>query len=91
MNFIAIARVDAVGNSQTNVNYSTDDHAPLQGKSYYRLKMIDKDGKSDYSAIRIVLQSTSPIVKIVGNPVQNSLQVITTSNNNGKKWLSDNQ
>jgi len=86
-NFSAVATVNATGNSQAEVNYNSEDNAPLQGKSYYRLKIVDKDARTEYSAVRIVLVSTNPTVKIVGNPVQNSLQVITsTAHSNKAEW-----
>lgn len=47
--------VPSQGNSTTVQVYTTNDNDPLQGRSYYRLKWTDIDGKSAYSAIRTVL------------------------------------
>jgi hypothetical protein len=47
--------VPGQGNSNTIQVYTTNDNNPLNGRSYYRLKWTDKDGKSAYSAIRSVL------------------------------------
>ncbi len=47
--------VPSQGNSTTVQVYTTNDNDPLQGRSYYRLKWTDIDGKSEYSAIRSVL------------------------------------
>ena len=78
--FSAVAMVSANSNSQTEKNYNTQDDQPLQGKSYYRLKMVDIDGSFDYSAVRVVFNSSDPLIKIIGNPVQQSLQVVSSLN-----------
>jgi hypothetical protein len=85
INFSPIATVQAAGNSQANINYSKEDNAPVQGKSYYRLKMTDIDGRSEYSPVRTVLVSAKQIVKLAGNPVQNNLELITSASVAGNK------
>ncbi|MEO6722444.1 MAG: T9SS type A sorting domain-containing protein [Ferruginibacter sp.] len=47
--FNNIKTVDAVGNGDHN--YSGADMQPLDGESFYRLRMNDKDGKFSYSPI----------------------------------------
>lgn len=37
------------GNSTTLLNYSTEDIQPYEGRSYYRLKQTDFDGRTTYS------------------------------------------
>jgi hypothetical protein len=88
IHFSLFTTVQAAGNSQGDINYTKEDAAPLAGKSFYRLKMVDIDGKSEYSPVRIVLLSEKTLVKIVGNPVQNTLEFVTSSNfTNGKnEW-----
>lgn len=44
VNFIQLGRVNANGNSETEVNYSFDDIKASAGINYYRLKLVDKDG-----------------------------------------------
>jgi hypothetical protein len=39
------------GNSSTVLNYSFSDNNPLQGKTYYRLQIVDKNGRTTYSPI----------------------------------------
>lgn len=46
-----IQRVKGAGNSTGILNYETQDHSPLHGLSYYRLKQIDFDGSYSYSGI----------------------------------------
>lgn len=55
-NFTNIATVDAAGNSSTILQYSyTDVNAnSFGGRVYYRLKMLDTDGTSAYSPIKLL-------------------------------------
>jgi Peptidase family C25 len=49
--FVKIGFVKGNNNLKEQNNYSFDDESPLEGLNYYRLKMIDNDGKSNYSKI----------------------------------------
>ncbi len=49
-----IAVVAAKGNSNSAQNYSADDIATYSSKVYYRLKMVDADGKFEYSPVTAV-------------------------------------
>lgn len=56
--------------------YHWEDRSPLDGKSYYRLKQIDKDGKFDYTKVlRVNRNSLSATVLIYPNPVREMLHV----------------
>jgi hypothetical protein len=81
--FAPIATVQANGNTQSEKFYVKEDVAPLPGKSYYRLKMVDMDGHSEYSAIRSVLVSGKPLVALLGNPVRSTLEFVSSSATNG--------
>jgi hypothetical protein len=50
----SIAVVPAKGNSNSVQKYSADDIAFYSSKVYYRLKMVDLDGKFEYSPISVV-------------------------------------
>lgn len=50
----AINKVKGAGNSTSLLNYEAYDNAPLTGKSFYRLKQTDRDGKVSYSDIKVV-------------------------------------
>ena len=76
--FTPLATIQAAGNSQGTINYSSEDKMPLAGRSYYRLKMVDIDGKIEYSVIRTVLITEKQSSFIVRNPVQNILEIVTT-------------
>lgn len=83
--FSPIATVQANGNSQSEINYSKDDLSPLSGKSYYRLKMVDIDGKSEYSAVRSVLLNTKQSAILMRNPVSDKLELVTSATVNGNR------
>ncbi len=52
--FEEIGRVQGAGNSGVQRNYHFTDESPITGRSYYRLKQTDFDGKYTYSEIRTV-------------------------------------
>ncbi|MES2560704.1 MAG: T9SS type A sorting domain-containing protein [Bacteroidota bacterium] len=59
-NFEAIGRVKGTGNSSRTVNYSfTDREATTSRTTYYRLKQVDFDGKSEYSRTVSVNNATT--------------------------------
>ncbi len=49
--FEAIGKMKGNGNTQKTSYYNFYDTAPLQGKTFYRIKQVDIDGKSDYSKV----------------------------------------
>jgi hypothetical protein len=49
--FEDIDKLNGAGNSSSILNYSYTDYSPLEGKSYYRLKQTDYDGKYSYSPL----------------------------------------
>jgi hypothetical protein len=48
IHFEEIGKIVGAGNSSHKINYSFIDSNPLQGVSYYRLKQIDFNGRSEY-------------------------------------------
>ncbi len=75
VNFTSIGQVDAAGNSSLAKSYSLVDSKPVNGTDYYRLKMVDKDGKFSYSEIRSVNEAVGFGVSIYPNPVENNLNL----------------
>jgi uncharacterized repeat protein (TIGR01451 family) len=71
--FLAIRTVRAISNGKTKNDYAFTDAQPLKAVNYYRLKMIDKDGKFVYSAIRSINNTSSFDVKLYPNPVKDVL------------------
>lgn len=72
----AIGTVKAKGNSSITTNYTYIDQFPLAGNNYYRLKMIDLDGKFKYSNTVLVssAKDTRPLV-VYQNPWVDQIRV----------------
>lgn len=66
VSFTSIAIVNAIGNG--NHNYLNYDELPQPGNNYYRLKMVDRDGKITYSYILLVKVSKNGKVEFVMYP-----------------------
>ena len=70
------------GNSTSVLNYQVIDTKPYSGITYYRLKQIDKNGKSAYSSIIAIKgeKATSlTISEVYPNPAINVLNIIVAS------------
>jgi len=64
-------------NGRNLANYSfTDNNLPLRGSVYYRIKMVNVDGKSDYSkTISIQLNAVNSDVLVYPNPTSQKLTI----------------
>jgi hypothetical protein len=51
ISFESIRQVKGAGNSMALMHYSAEDERPYSGKTYYRLKQTDYDGRYTYSEI----------------------------------------
>ncbi|MFZ1799330.1 MAG: T9SS type A sorting domain-containing protein, partial [Chitinophagaceae bacterium] len=72
--FNNIGKVEAVNTSGNN-EYSFTDESPVNGINYYRLQMVDIDGKTTYSfIIKIVFGNTSEL-QVFPNPAKNIITV----------------
>ncbi len=71
----SIEQVTAIGTSSSATSYTFTDKTPLPGTTFYRLKQLDKDGRSMYSAVVKVVMDDNIRFTIIQNPVQNSLQL----------------
>ena len=81
-NFSALGSVTAAGNSSSTRNYSFKDNLPLQGISFYRIQMVDEDGRYKYSSVvSITLNAVQKNVTVFPNPVI-STAIIKLSNTN---------
>jgi Secretion system C-terminal sorting domain len=87
-NFEPVATVTAKRNANgTSVYSATDDlYFFQQTKAYYRLKMVDTDGKAKYSAViqvRLNAETKTTVVKAWPNPFMNQLNTEYYSENSG--------
>lgn len=68
--FVQLGRIEAKGNSSATQQYKFLDSRPLTGTNYYRLKMVDADGKFEFSRmISIDNGANSVAFELLGNPV----------------------
>ncbi|MBL0127156.1 MAG: T9SS type A sorting domain-containing protein [Flavobacteriales bacterium] len=67
--------VGAVGTSNVRSGYTTMDHAPLPGLSYYRLRIVDLDGSFTFSPVRSVRMMETALV-CHPNPTSGSFTVL---------------
>ena len=74
--YTALATVLAAGNSFITKNYTFIDEKPHAGNNYYRLKMVDNDGKFEYSPVRIVNFATTVSVKVLPNPATDFINIV---------------
>jgi hypothetical protein len=74
-----LGTVGAVGNSDKKVAYSYTDAAPTSGANYYRLKMVDKDGRYKYSPVKVVRGSLIKGFSVFPNPAKDYVNVTVSS------------
>lgn len=87
--FISIDSVKAAGNSTSIVNYSYTDNHLEPGKNYYRLRMVDLDGKTKYSSV-VSISSETPgsSFSIYPNPATSGEAVYAVHDkSSGTEWL----
>ncbi|AEV98879.1 hypothetical protein A4D02_10030 [Niastella koreensis] len=90
INYIPVGTVAASGNSATLKNYRFTDDQPATGKNYYRIKLIDLDGKISYSSVRTVTFADNNFtVSISPNPVNQGIVFINSTANCNRIELRD--
>jgi len=81
-NYTTVGVVGAAGYSSNSLSYSFTDKAPLDGRSFYRLKMISNDGVIEYSdVVPVNNKCNDRSVRIYPNPVVENQQVGVYLNN----------
>ncbi len=95
-----IGSVQAKGYASTTTNYSFSDNLPIKGTGYYRLKMVDQDGKFTYSkAVAVTSGSSDVPLVIYSNPFNDQIRlkvnvsmgqnlIMTVSDMMGKTYIS---
>ncbi len=77
-----IGSMKAAGQSKNvNIDYNFADNAPLKGDNYYRLKMIDIDGKFTYTEVRMVTFGANSAMSISPNPTNGIVYVHNINGN----------
>lgn len=78
-NFTMIGGVKASANSSVNNYYSYNDKQPSKAINYYRLKIVDKDGRFEYSETRPVNNLGGLEAVIKSNPAKDGLLKVRLS------------
>lgn len=69
--FSTITTMAAAGFSNTNQFYNYLDAKPIPGKNFYRLKMVDRDGRSRYSnVVMLENREQGTLISLQPNPTQ---------------------
>lgn len=82
LRFMAVGRIAATGNSNTNQGYQFADKSikDYQAVYYYRLKMVDNNGQTSYSQIiQLKRYNKEFVVRMLQNPYRQQLLVDITS------------
>lgn len=67
--FEKIAKIEATGDSAELEEYTYSHLNPNYGKNYYRLKMVDFDGRFEYSDTKLVtFKATDRFIRVYPNP-----------------------
>lgn len=73
--FIAIGRVESVGESLFPNDYRFVDPSPLGGANYYRLRQVDRDGAFEYSQSVVAFMDGVQRPALFPNPVRDNLSI----------------
>lgn len=75
IHFTSCGRVNAIGTTASISRYTFNDPAPAKGISYYRLRMVDIDGKAQYSRIVKIDNGVNNRLQVYPNPFANNLYI----------------
>lgn len=70
----------AAKNIATGTQYNFTDNNPI-AKNYYRLKILDKDGKINYSGVLIINKNGGRNISLLGNPVRDAIKLNISDDN----------
>lgn len=73
-NFASISSI-AAKNGSCGTTYSYNDPKQLAGKSYYRIRMVDNDGRSTYSGIVSIDGKLVTKISVFPNPVTDNISL----------------
>jgi len=75
IHYVTIAETPAAGFSSSIRSYSLPDMSPLKGINYYRVKMIETDGKYQYSSIVKTTNKAEDSWYVLSNQGRETIQV----------------
>lgn len=80
-NFTTLGLVIAGNNSSFTRNYSFTHQKPLAASNFYRLKIVDNDGKFSYSKVVLIKMYEKRNLQIFPNPAKDILYVQASGDN----------
>jgi hypothetical protein len=83
VNFNSLGRVNAVGFSSRQQQYNFDDIKAGTGQNYYRLKMVDKDGRFELSnivSLKVLIKGLI-VTRIYPSPFTDNVNISIASEN----------
>ena len=83
----SIGVVTAAGQSNVTLGYSYVDVSPKKGYDYYRLGMVDIDGRQQLSAVKRVRIGDAGTIRIYPNPVRDVLTLEMAEDGAGRVQL----
>lgn len=76
LQFNKLGRVNAAANPRIKNDYQYLDQSPLSGKSFYRLKQVDVDGKFSYSSVIQINGVQATGIKVWSIPGSNKVSIL---------------
>ena len=70
---------DVIANNRSTNNYQIEDHLPLDGTAFYRIRSVDRDGKYAYSKIVAVSDIGDGSMAVINNPARNTIFISVNS------------
>lgn len=80
--FKTIGNIPAAGNSASEKQYFFIDSKPLEGINYYRVKMVENNGKTYYSQVATATIADYGTISLYPNPAKNKLTIYSLSTGN---------
>lgn len=82
-NYTEVANVKALGNSTRTQSYTFTDLKPIKGTNIYRIRLVDRDNKYNYTdAKSLVFDDIKNLISVSPNPARS--KVIVTVKDNSK-------
>ena len=77
--FLAIDTVHALKNPAITSTYHATDDSPGKGNNFYRLKMVDLDGKFSYSLVVMIQVNNSNAPLVYPNPARTFINIVQSA------------
>ena len=78
--WIDLAKKSAAGTSNSSIFYEVTDNAPQAGVNFYKLKQVDKNGKTEFSTVKTIVFGKSNEVLITPNPAKDFVTIYFSNN-----------